>query len=157
MNSTSCSLISLRQSYLFCLAAVVIPSVGCEKSTTGAYSGKLIQVAGYVRLNSTPVPVGTVVYYPDPARGNQNTEQCRGTILEDGSYKLQTSGKDGAPPGWYKVIVQPTGMPKEMPPIGQPMPKAPTFDVKYQKPETSGIVIEVKEGAPVGTYDINLK
>jgi hypothetical protein len=131
-------------------------AVGCGDSKT-AQAGKIVPVAGYVKLKDVPLPIGTITFHPDAAKGNKSTEMCTSPIAADGSYKLLTGGKDGAPVGWYKVTIAPTGMPKEMPTAGQPLPKAPAFDSKYQKPEMSGLVVEVVENAPVGAYDFNLK
>jgi len=129
-------------------------AAGCDKSQTS--HANLQTVAGYVKVGGTPLPIGTVTFHPDEARGNKLKEKPFGVISQDGSYKVLTGGQEGIPLGWYKVTVQPTGMPKEMPPPGQPMPKGIPFNPKYQKPETSGIAFEVVENPKQGAYDIEL-
>jgi hypothetical protein len=137
------------------LAAVFAVAGGCNQSAPTPLP-KLRTVAGYVKLGGAPLPNGTVTFHPDPAKGNNLSVTPYGVIAQDGSYKLTTGGDDGAPLGWYKVTVAPSGMPKEMPARGEPMPKAPAFNAKYQKPNSSGISIEVVEAPKSGAYDIEL-
>ena len=115
-------------------------------------------VTGKVVYQKKPMTTGTVTFTPDATKGNQSKEGAIGLIKEDGTYTLNTAGRDGAPLGWYKVTVSPMAPPgPDSPPAGTAPPKAARFDKKYEKAETSGISIEVKETAPPGAYDIELK
>jgi hypothetical protein len=66
-----------------------------------------------------------------------------------GLFKLSTYGQqDGAPPGRYKVIVAASGAREVEPGVLAPEPeggfKSPV-PVKYGNPETTDIVVQVKE------------
>jgi len=135
------------------LAILLGPAAGCDKPSS---TPKTFTVAGYVKVGTTPLTIGTVTFNPDAAKGNTLKESPSGMISQDGSFKLVTSGIEGAPLGWYKVTVTPMGMPKEMPAPGQPIPKGVPFNAKFQKPETSGLSFEVVEKPAAGAYDINL-
>ena len=44
-------------------------------------------------------------FKPDRSKGNQTPFEPVGVVDEQGIYTVTTKGKDGAPPGWYKVLV----------------------------------------------------
>src|SRR5438552_3648121 len=69
--------------------------------------GTCYPVSGVVRLDGKPVrgKAGTVLLKPDAAKGNKSPFDAWGTIDGEGSYRVATRGQDGAPPGWYKVVV----------------------------------------------------
>ena len=73
--------------------------------------GTLYPVNGTVFLNSEPINVrtGYVMLVPDINMGNDTKFKPAGTIDADGSFKIYTSQRNGAPPGWYKVIVTGSG------------------------------------------------
>jgi len=114
-------------------------------------------VSGKVTYQKKVLTTGNVVFSPDASKGNTSKESAFGFIGPDGSYSLATNGRDGAPLGWYRVSVDPLGMPKESPPLGAPAPTAPPINAKYKKTDTSGISIEVTETPKPGAYDIELK
>jgi len=113
-------------------------------------------VTGSVTLNKKPLATGTVKFAPDASKGNTSKESAIGLIQPDGKYSLVTNGRSGAPLGWYKVTVEPTAVPGELP-AGQAPPKPAAINAKYKKAETSGILIEVTENPKPGAYDIDLK
>jgi len=125
---------------------------GCQPPPTV----KLIPVAGKVRFGNEPLKLGTVTFHPDAAKGNTAAGVAGSTIDSDGSYTLLYNGKPGAPPGWYKVSVSSRGMPKEMPPAGQPLPVPAPINPKFQDPAQSGITLEVVENPSPGAYDIKV-
>lgn len=135
------------------LASFLILASGCDKTV----APKLFPVTGTVMVGKTPLSVGMVTFHPDASKGNKLAESPFGTIGADGTYKLLTGGKDGAPVGWYKVTVSPIGMPKEMPAIGQPISKTSSVDARFQKVETTPLSIEIVESPVAGAYDFQLK
>ena len=72
---------------------------GCEGGTA-----PLAPVSGKVFYQNQPLPRGTIVFVPDADRGN-NGPLAQGTIQPGGIYTVQTEGKPGALPGWYRVTV----------------------------------------------------
>jgi hypothetical protein len=97
-----------------------------------------------------------VSFWADASRGNHTELQPMSTIDAEGNYSLTTLGKEGAPPGWYKVVVvvshvvpTPQGMEKR---LGRPL-----IPARYGKVNTTELVVEVVETPAPGTYDLKLK
>jgi hypothetical protein len=138
----------MRKAHLASLAgfALVVGLTGCSSSEV-----RLTPVAGRVLVKGTPVARGTVSFRPDAAKGNQSKFEPGAQIDSDGNYRLKTSGRDGAPLGWYRVILACAE------PIDPKNPYAPPkylVNPKYATLETSDLAVEVVEGAPAGKYDL---
>ena len=142
------------------LAAVLVamPAWGCGD---GSGVGRTVPVSGKVMLNGDPVTARTalVLFKPDGSRGNTSPFEPAGTVDAEGHYTLTTQGKNGAPPGWYQVIVTAR---EEAPPAH---PKTPQqhrpvvrslLPAKYGQANTSGLSIEVVENPEPGAYDLKL-
>jgi hypothetical protein len=117
----------------------------------------LLPVSGKVTIGGTPMPLGNVNFFPDSSKGNTSTKVPSALVLEDGSFKLMTSDsagtrKEGAPPGWYKVVVMRVnpGTPE------QQKLKVESYSGDYQSEKKTKLSIEVKEGAGANAYDIKL-
>ena len=132
---------------LFCGIAFILGLAGC-----GPKGPKLVQVGGKVTVGDKPVTNGTVIFYPDRARGNTSLEEPRGDIDAEGNYKLLTGAKSGAAAGWYKVAV--TAAEKIDP--NNPYFTKWLIPEKYIDPKTSKLEFEVVENPPAGAYDIKL-
>lgn len=133
----------------FCVTFVSWLS-GCQDSHG---PGKLLSVVGKVTLDGEPLKTGSVSFRPDKARGNETLHEPGGEIDETGNYKLYTAGKEGAPPGWYKVIVA------SAEPIDPNNPYAITksyIDNRYNSVDSSGLAFEVVEKPAPGAYDLTL-
>jgi hypothetical protein len=132
-------------------------AAGCDEV------GKRYPVTGRVMVDGAPLlgKTGSVVFKPDPAKGNKSKFEAVGTIDADGTYTLATKGKAGVPPGWYKVVViasEPgqaqannriaTGRGLKAPP--------PLISPVYANEATSGLVIEVVADPAADVYDLNL-
>ena len=95
------------------LMAGMLSLAGCgddKRPATFAVSGK-------VMYRKTTIPVGAVVvFHPiDPAVEKKIGGKPRGTVGEDGTYKLTMFGPDdGAPEGEYGVTVDWRVKPKEV-------------------------------------------
>jgi hypothetical protein len=127
----------------------------------------LVPVTGKVLVAGQPLLLpdgaeGSVSFRPDEARGNTSKFEPVGILDREGNYQLKTAGKEGAPPGWYKVAVA-AGMPlrlterptKEQKQQMRQPPKA-LLDKKYETVQTSGLAVEVVENADPGAYDLKL-
>lgn len=134
-----------RGAALLCLLCLGL--VGC-----GARGPKLVPVEGKVTLGDKPVTNGTVILYPDLARGNQSPEEPRGEIDAQGNFKVTTGARTGAAPGAYKVAV--TAAEKIDP--NNPYFTKWLVPEKYIDFRTSGLSFEVVENAPPGTYNLKL-
>jgi hypothetical protein len=117
--------------------------VGCSEKTDAP-----IEAAGTVQLDGTNLEMGMVVFAPE-AGG----ESKSGQIVKDGTFKLYAIS-----PGKYRVAVQ-TAMfaglaaPRPTPPAGGPAISMREIDGKfqavprkYESPETSGLIVEVRLG-----------
>jgi hypothetical protein len=124
--------------------------------------GKVVPVAGKVTVAAQPLTAGTVTFVPDAAKGNNSKFQPFGMLDKDGKYKLHTEGKEGAPPGWYKVTISTMVPPGSDVPApskgGENKTAGPTvsIDPKYTTAETTPISLEVKDDPQAGDYDIKL-
>jgi hypothetical protein len=121
---------------------------------------RTLPVAGTITVDGEPLRAqeGTVLFKPNKVKGNTTSWEPFGSIDGNGRYSLQTAGKRGAPPGWYRVIVAAY----ETPPTGKPsaMFKPAHYDVRvnrrYGDAKTSGLEVEVVEKPESGPYDLKL-
>lgn len=116
-------------------------------------------VSGKVTVNGQPLTAGQVTLIPDTGVPTQENTKDRtptaglstGPIGSDGTYKIFTVGKEGAPAGKYRVTVTPTMMPsadpKTAPAIG--------FNQKFSDTRNTPLKIEVPSPA-AGAYDFKL-
>lgn len=138
------------------LACGAILAAGCSSKT------KLVTVKGKVMVGDKPLRGGIVTFVPDEAKGNKSKDGAVGMIQSDGSYELHTEDKEGAPPGWYKVVVRTGMMPGadvKLPPKDAAAKEAePQVQVnpKYGSAETTDLSIEVVDSAKAGAYDLKL-
>ena len=135
-----------RPPLLAALAGVFL--VGCG----GGSSVRTVPVSGKATFEGSPMSLGIVTYYPDASKGNTSDHRPTGTIQADGTYKLVTAGKDGAPVGWYKVTINPNGMPAD-PTKGVPTPAK--VGTRYQQPDTTPVQVEVVDSPGAKAYDVN--
>jgi hypothetical protein len=133
-----------------CLCAAIATLVGCGDSTS-----KLVPVVGKVMVNGQPLTTGTgnVSFRPD--KGSATSQEPAGMIDEEGTYRLFTAGKEGAPLGRYRVLVvdvEPID-PKNPFPYGK---RKSHVNLKYGDPKTSDLVLEVVPSPAPGAYDLKL-
>ena len=123
--------------------------------------GPTFPVAGKVTFNNPPWTAKSTVILckPDAARGNASRFEPTGSVDAEGNYTLTTRGKNGAPPGWYKVVVtareeaaavHPKGPQRRRPVSGSLLP------AKYGQAQTTDLAIEVVERPAPGAYDLKL-
>jgi hypothetical protein len=111
--------------------------------------GKLVPVVGKVMVDGKLLKNGSVSFRPDKAKGNNTVHEPAGDIDEQGTYKLYTATKEGAPPGWYKVLVSAAE-------VGVYPPTRFYVDAKYGDIDKSDLKIEVVERPAEGAYDLQL-
>jgi hypothetical protein len=137
---------------------VGISTTGCGDSSG---VGRTVPVAGKVTVDGAPLTAKStvVLFKPDASKGNTSSFEPTGTVDEDGNYTLKTNGKNGAPPGWYKVVVTAREEGAPVHPKNQkahrPVARS-LLSVKYGKAETSGLSLEVVENPDPGAYDLKL-
>jgi hypothetical protein len=117
---------------------------------------KFVPVEGKVFIDNQTVQAGEtlkgyVVLYPDQSKGNLTQEYVKGDVGPDGSFKVFTGAREGAPPGSYKVTVD---LARTNP--NNPYDYKALIDGKYLEKEKSGIVFDVIENPEPGRYDIKL-
>lgn len=129
---------------------------GCQRDPSGV--GPTVPVAGSVRVAGKPLTSGMVIFRPDTAKGNHSRHEPRSPLDGQGNYRLTTAGKDGAPPGWYKVAVvaekgrdpgDPQGGHGHAPPVW-------VLPLKYIDPEKSGLTCEATANPLPGAYDFQI-
>jgi hypothetical protein len=135
--------------FVACLAAAGL--MGCSGGE------ELIAVQGIVTMRGRPLTEGSVSFRPDASQGNASLHHPTGGIDGEGKYRLWAGRSEGAPPGWYKVVVIANEPEKQQPNMVHPgMPK-PIVDRRYWSPETTPLCIEVRRDAPPGSYDLQVE
>ncbi|MBA3480410.1 MAG: hypothetical protein H0T51_01215 [Pirellulales bacterium] len=124
---------------------LVFTAVGCGGETKPLQ----IPVAGKVTIDGKPATEGGVSYR-DAASG---MIQPAGKIQPDGTYSLTHDRREGAPPGKYRVIVFVTESPKTDPGGNAGLPRV-VVNKRFTDPATTPLLVEVKEGASAGQYDL---
>jgi len=127
------------------LACLVLTLIGCNGSNE-------VPVEGSVTVEGSPAEKGGVTYHPDSSRGNTLGTEPAG-VIHNGKYALETQGKAGAPPGWYKVTVSIQVPSKPKDPYSLPRS---LVNEKYTRPDRTDLSVEVKPGASAGAYDLKL-
>jgi hypothetical protein len=142
------------------LCALACVAVGC-----GPARPRLVPVAGRVTVGGKPLSFGSVQFLADAARGNPSLEVPLAAVRPDGGYALETGGKKGAPPGWWKVVVLADNLRADDPPPSPVWPRLPAgyrpprplVHERYLKVATTDLAVEVVEKPPEGAYDLVLK
>jgi hypothetical protein len=125
----------------------------CALAGCGGSTSKLVPVVGKVTVDGKPLTTGSVSFRPE--KGSANSEQPGGEIDEEGTYRLFTAGKEGAPPGRYRVLVvavDPNDLKKKFP-YGK---RTSYVNQKYTDPKTTDVTVEVTPSPAPGAYDLKL-
>lgn len=145
-----------RLGYLAVLAAAGFV-LGCG----GKASRSLASVSGKVTVDDKPLSGGSVTFIPDVPLGQEGTREASklgtsgasvGQIGPDGTYKIYTGGKEGAPLGDYKVTVSPSMVPS---PDAKDAP-ATGFHKKYSDAHDTPLKMKVVASPKPGEYDLKL-
>jgi hypothetical protein len=139
--------------------AVVLAALASGCGTAGI--GKTYPVRGAVTIDGQPLVAKTtiVLFTPDDSRGNSSPFEPASTVDENGIYTLTTKGRNGAPPGWYKVVVTARSEALVQRPQASGLSRPVTqslLPARYGQPGTSGLSIEVVENPAPSAYDLNL-
>jgi hypothetical protein len=142
-------------SYLLALgfAALSCASSGCRSDPYKL--GKRAPVRGRITVDGAPLRTGIVTFHPDVSRGNTSPHQPSANIDKDGNYALFTVGEAQAPLGWYKVVVLAYERDDDVKGKRPDEPKR-LVAAAYEDMKTTPLSREVIEGAPPGTYDLQL-
>jgi hypothetical protein len=119
----------------------IVLFLGC-----GENSQAPVPIRGKVTYRGQPVQNGTIVFTPDPRKG-QVGAMAIGEIQPDGTYSLRNGKAFGAPPGYYRITVAAV--------LGSPYSTQTSLPDKYRDPELSGLVYEIKAGL-AQTVDLKL-
>jgi hypothetical protein len=138
------------------LLLLLVLALGCGDSSG---VGKTYPVRGKITFkNEAWTAESTVILLkPDRSKGNQTPYEPVGSVDEQGAYTVATKGKEGAPPGWYKVLVTATGKYEEHPKAKNrhPGPRS-ILPPKYGQETTTDLAIEVVEHPSSNAYDLKL-
>ena len=134
---------------VFSVFACLLLATGCSRTTIVP----LVPVSGKVVFDGKPVHKGDVVFVPNAEKGNSFLEFGIGKLAANGTYTARTLNNDGVKPGWYKVMVLATENEPQESPAWVPQWIVP---LKYTKPETTDLHIEVVADAPAGAFDLTL-
>ncbi|HLJ92854.1 MAG TPA: hypothetical protein VKU02_06640 [Gemmataceae bacterium] len=134
-----------------CVGVGIALVAGCGDS-----SSNLVPVVGKVIVDGKPLTTGTGIVNYRPEKGSLNHKEPAAKIEPDGTYRLTTDGKEGAPPGRYRVLV--VDVEEIDPKNGFPYGKRRSHvNYKYGDLKTTDLVIEVVPSPGPGAYDLKLK
>jgi len=110
---------------------------------------------------------GQIRLWPEQAKPGGPPVEPIGAIGSDGSYKIQTNGKPGAPLGKYKVTVSvlsgggdsaaeadPANMKAGA--TGGPKEQAKPYNPRFESPSDTPLTIDVTASPSPGAYDLKL-
>jgi hypothetical protein len=113
----------------------------------------LHEVEGVARLEGSPLTDGSVSLRPDGTGGT--FEQPTGSISPDGSFRVYTRGRPGAPPGRYRVVVFSNEPPSGATAAHPGMPRS-VVPLRYNDPVKTPLLVEVIEAPEPGRYNLEL-
>ncbi|SRR5579883_183315 len=134
----------------FVVSGVLLVVVAAEVFENRLKLGTVVQVSGKVTVDEEPLEEGTITFIPDPSKGNTSVFFATG-VVENGAYQVLTEGKNGVPPGWYKVIVYDTSLAR-LPSPGRPPSR---FHPRFSDPDHTPLCIQVEESR-AKSYDFAL-
>jgi hypothetical protein len=102
-------------------------------------------------VDDKAIAAGSVAFHPDESKGNKSKKVAVGDIT-DGSYKLFTDGKPGAPPGWYKVTI---AAQTQVDSDKAELAKSLVAD-KFTDPMETPLLKEVTASPSAGAYDLKV-
>lgn len=120
---------------------------------SGCAREKLYPVEGKVLLEGAPLKGkgGSVVLKADAGKGNATKSQPIGILQKDGTFKVMTQGRPGAPAGWYKILVSATDAAQN--------PNNETralLSTRYLTEATTPLAFEVVAPPATGSYELKL-
>src|SRR5262249_30650474 len=115
--------------------ALLLLLAGC-----GQGQPSLVPTEGRILYHGQPVDAGTVVFTPDPDRGNSGPIAW-GEIQPNGRFRLKSDDRDRAVVRWHRVTVAGASRRQVLPP-------------HYRDPDRSRLQREIKPAA--GTVEIQL-
>jgi hypothetical protein len=127
---------------------VTVTLAGCNRKSKlqQMVTTPMVPVEGKVTLGGKPLGGGILYFYAPEGEGKAYTPL--GFIDSQGNYSVNTSGEKGAPAGKYRVTVEPGSGDKSIDLAVDPM---------YQSSKRTPFVIEVRENAPPGAYDLKME
>ena len=126
-------------------------TLGCG----GESDGPRVQVKGSVTYADKPLKTGVVIFSPVGSTADKPLPEARGEIDAQGNYELRSDdGKSGVPVGAYNVGVV-SAVPSD-PKNEYSVPKS-VIPPKYNNPASSGIKLDIAEGAPSEKFQIKLR
>jgi hypothetical protein len=149
------SLSGTRSASLYLAAVCLCGSLALVAGCGDSGGSKLLPVVGKVTVDGKPLTTGTGKISFRPVKGSATPLEPAADIEEDGTYRLSTGGKEGAPPGRYQVLVVDVVPrdPKDHFPYG---PRKTHVNNKYGDPRKSDVFIEVVPSPAPGAYDLKL-
>jgi len=132
---------------LVCLGAALLLGL-----TSCGGGPKLYQVEGKISMGNQPIKAGSVTLYPEDPKSESKALPTG--MIDNGTFKITTEGKPGAPLGKYKVTVMEGGGAGDPAAMGG-APKAAGLN-KYMDSAKTDLKLEVVESPAPGAYDLKL-
>lgn len=135
---------------LFWIVITTAGSVGCEHKAVET----LFPVTGRITLDGQPLPRGSLTLRPELAENNWH--QPTGMIGDEGHFIVYTNGREGVPPGTYRVVVFVTEATSTENGAARPgMPRS-LVPQRYNNPDETPLRVQVVAQSSDKTYDLEL-
>lgn len=142
---------TMRTSFLQYLAFALLGTTvtGCGNPSP------MVPVSGRISMDDSPLPTaGTVYFTPIEAFGGHPLRPASANFETDGNYSVSSfADAEGLFPGEYRVHVHCW----EIPPTMDGPPARSYLPPKYDRPNTSGLALIVKEGSPAIEFNVDIQ
>jgi len=113
-----------RRNWLECLVvAVWLATSGCARPA------ETVPVHGTVLYRGQPLQTGVIAFVSDPQRHSKHVLAVA-KLQPDGRFSVEWEGREGIPPGWYRISVI--------------CPHASNWPEQYCDPERSGLECQIR-------------
>lgn len=141
---------TLRSYRLLGIALLVAATTGCQPKPVET----LFPVTGHITLDGQPLGSGSLTLRSDGP--DVNWQQPTGMVEESGKYRVFTNGREGAPPGRYRVIAFVTENARLEAGAARPGLPQSLIPARYNDPRQTPLRLEVVAQPTANAYDLEL-
>ena len=135
---------------LFWIALTTTGLVGCERKA----GETLFPVTGRITLDGQPLSSGSLTLRPDGV--GASWQQPTGMVAADGRFVVYTNGREGVPPGTYRVVAFVTETTRTAAGAARPGLPRSLIPARYNDPQQTPLRWKVVAQPTANTYDLEL-
>ena len=135
---------------IFWTVILCVGLVGCQQKV----GEPLFPVTGRIMLDGQPLPRGSLTLRIEAT--GQSWHQPTGMIDDEGRFIVYTNGREGAPPGAYRVIVFVTEAATTEKGAARPGLPRSLIPARYNDPEQTPLHVRVVAQPSLNAYNLEL-